>query len=334
MHRVEWIDSAKGFAIFLVVLGHAWDGMGTRGLIEPSLHMPVYDRIYAYHMPFFFMLSSFFISVSLLKAEPMPFARKQFWQMLYPMVLWYYIFLTAKIIAGGFANEAGQAAMFSELPIPGQWHYWFLWALMLMRITIYLMRPLLKNENYFPVILIGLMIVLLIIGKLPQTDWIKTWLSTAIAFGPYFIVGILIGKYNEKIRATNFNAGLALLVFVSITLLVSYLTMLGITKFPIAMVMCVCSIYIFKWLGLQAGWMKTMMKYLAIMGVLSMPIFLAHPIFSSIAREVLVLTDITNTSIQIIIGTIAGIICSLLMYYIAVKLKLNVALGFNLPAGK
>lgn len=340
--RLEWIDSAKGFAIFLVVLGHTWDGMGNRGLIEPSLHQLIYDHIYVYHMPFFFMLSGFFVSGSFFATKPLPFARNQFWQMIYPMVLWYYIFLSAKIVAGGFANEAGHTSMLLELPIPGAWHYWFLWALMLMRVSIYIMRPILSNDRYFTPSLLALFVVLCLIETLPQSEWVIVWASPAIHFGPYFIVGILIGKYHDRIQPTNFNAGLAGIIFVLIALLVLYLTKMGIPKLPIAMLMCLCSIYVFKWLGNytnkqsngKSGWMNTIMKWLAIIGVLSMPIFLAHPIFSSITREGLVLSGITNISIQLIIGTTAGIICSLLMYHISVKLKLDVALGFNLPKAK
>lgn len=334
MQRVGWIDSAKGFAILLVVLGHTWDGLGTRGLIEPSLHQPVYDHLYAYHMPFFFMLSSFFISSSLLKAELKPFVWKQFWQMIYPMVIWYYIFLSAKIIAGGFANEAGSAAMFSQSPIPGKWLYWFLWALFLMRTTIFLMRPVLRNSRYFDAIIISFIIGLIILDKLPQSEWVSFWFSPAISFGPYFLFGILLGKYNEYLMPHAIYILVALVIFLSLALLVSYLNSLGITKFPIAIAMCLCSIFIFKWLEQQSGFLRKLMSIFATLGILSMPIYLAHPIFSSFAREVLVLAGFTSISVQFIIGTIMGVVCSLLLYHLSVKLKLNVLFGFDVPKNK
>jgi fucose 4-O-acetylase-like acetyltransferase len=45
--RLEWVDSAKGVGIILVVIAHVW----TRG--------PVRDAIYAFHMPLFFLLSGY-----------------------------------------------------------------------------------------------------------------------------------------------------------------------------------------------------------------------------------------------------------------------------------
>ena len=45
-NRIDWIDSAKGLGIILVVLGHTWD-----------IPQWLYCGIYAFHMPLFFMLS-------------------------------------------------------------------------------------------------------------------------------------------------------------------------------------------------------------------------------------------------------------------------------------
>ena len=54
--RCEWLDCAKGLAIVLVVLGHSFqyylypDGFGKA--------LP-WRIVYAFHMPFFFLLSGF-----------------------------------------------------------------------------------------------------------------------------------------------------------------------------------------------------------------------------------------------------------------------------------
>lgn len=285
-------------------------------------------------MPFFFMLSSFFISSSIFKIELRSFAWKQFWQMIYPMIVWYYIFLSAKIIAGGFANEAASAAMYLESPIPGQWHYWFLWALFMMRVGIFVIRPILENSRYFDVIILGLVVGLCLIERVPQSEWVRVWFSGLISFGPYFLIGILLGKYNQLVKPNTINMVVATLVFISLALSVSFLTMLGVTKFPIAVTMCVCCVYIFKWMALQTGRVKKIMDLIAVVGVLSMPVYLAHPIFSSITRELLVQVGITSISLQFIIGSMAGVVCSLVLYHLSSRIKMNTVLGFNLPNSK
>lgn len=59
--RIEWLDSLKGFAIFLVVVGHAVLGYlraGTFPEYQWSLQL-THDLIYSFHMPLFFLISGF-----------------------------------------------------------------------------------------------------------------------------------------------------------------------------------------------------------------------------------------------------------------------------------
>lgn len=58
MKRIEWIDGLKAWSVFLVVLGHViWVYQGDSA---------VYQFIYLYHMPLFFMISgiTFYISTN------------------------------------------------------------------------------------------------------------------------------------------------------------------------------------------------------------------------------------------------------------------------------
>lgn len=50
--RYEWIDIAKGMAIICVVIGHATVGNH------------IYDMIYAFHMPFFFIMAGYLLNIS------------------------------------------------------------------------------------------------------------------------------------------------------------------------------------------------------------------------------------------------------------------------------
>ena len=46
--RIEWIDVCKGLGIFLVVIGHT---------SIAQISQTVYNWIYSFHMPMFYMLS-------------------------------------------------------------------------------------------------------------------------------------------------------------------------------------------------------------------------------------------------------------------------------------
>ena len=59
--RIEWLDSLKGFAIFLVVVGHVVLGYLRAGIFPEyqwSLQL-THDLIYSFHMPLFFLISGF-----------------------------------------------------------------------------------------------------------------------------------------------------------------------------------------------------------------------------------------------------------------------------------
>lgn len=55
-NRCEWLDCAKGIAIILVVLGHSFQYYLYPDIFENALPWRI---VYAFHMPFFFMLSGF-----------------------------------------------------------------------------------------------------------------------------------------------------------------------------------------------------------------------------------------------------------------------------------
>jgi len=77
--RLEYIDALKGFAIFLVILGHTII-LGHNGNF-------IYSIIYSFHMPLFFIISGFFFKSSL-KLKPKDFLLKKSFQLLYPWALW------------------------------------------------------------------------------------------------------------------------------------------------------------------------------------------------------------------------------------------------------
>ncbi|SDG64890.1 Acyltransferase family protein [Bacteroidales bacterium KHT7] len=58
MKRIEYIDALRGFAIFLMVVGHVIPNLYlNKQIILPNLQ----TWIYAFHMPLFFTISGYFI---------------------------------------------------------------------------------------------------------------------------------------------------------------------------------------------------------------------------------------------------------------------------------
>jgi len=74
--RIEWLDIAKGVAIFLVVLGHSGES-------------PIKGYVYAFHMPLFFMLAGYTAALSYTRRKsPLSFIKGRFVSLFVPMVTW------------------------------------------------------------------------------------------------------------------------------------------------------------------------------------------------------------------------------------------------------
>ncbi len=74
--RIEWLDIAKGMAIFLVVLGHSGES-------------PIKGYVYAFHMPLFFMLAGYTTALSYTRRKsPQSFIKGRFVSLFVPMVTW------------------------------------------------------------------------------------------------------------------------------------------------------------------------------------------------------------------------------------------------------
>ena len=76
MQRIEYIDFMKGIAIFLVVLGHVY-----QFCFKDTGQ--VFQFIYIFHMPFFFLLSGYFAQRTRVNVD---FFKKKTISLLFPFV--------------------------------------------------------------------------------------------------------------------------------------------------------------------------------------------------------------------------------------------------------
>lgn len=124
--RVEYIDVAKGVGILLVILGHSIVG-----------DVFLKNVIYSFHMPFFFMLSGYFLNF---ERSVKSNAQKSFRMLLIPyfavcftQILLYGIFKRELLVSEFFTLLMGGADMFA-LHIDYQHVIWFIPVLFLSRI--------------------------------------------------------------------------------------------------------------------------------------------------------------------------------------------------------
>lgn len=75
--RINWIDWAKVFAIYLVALGHLLSKTGSEGYI--------FNFIYSFHMPFFFFISGYLFRIK--ENGFVDFLKSSFRSLLVPYIL-------------------------------------------------------------------------------------------------------------------------------------------------------------------------------------------------------------------------------------------------------
>lgn len=304
----------KGLAILLVVFGHAWRGSEKAGLFDdmPSgLFAAVDDRIYAFHMPLFFLLSGLFLLPSLERSEPGKFFTSRVTRLLWPLALWTYLFVASKLAAGSFANKPLEAGDIPWFPIPGKWQFWFLWALFLMHITLLVLRPLLTSDSWRRPALWGLfalsIVGAVIAGSLP--DDLNRLTNNVLSFLPYFVAGLLIGHHKLIRPATPVVAAVGALVFV-VGLVLQPMFDSALLEVVLGLGLSVSLMAAMSLLTKDA---TALNKGLLTLGKASMVIFLAHTIFTASIRIVLQKVGIDFLPIHLVVGVGLGIALPLMM---------------------
>jgi fucose 4-O-acetylase-like acetyltransferase len=133
MGRIVWIDATKGYAISLVVFGHVLGGAMARGwLSQADAPKLIYDYIYSFHMPLFFIISGT-LGINGMQTAPGRAMLSRVGSIAWPYVLWGIIAIFVYPLVSHFklnpTHDLGFYEPFKELLL-GQ-SSWFLWALFL-----------------------------------------------------------------------------------------------------------------------------------------------------------------------------------------------------------
>jgi fucose 4-O-acetylase-like acetyltransferase len=322
--RVDSLDVAKGLGIILVVIGHAWRGLDSAGMIgNPDLFRVIDTLIYNFHMPLFFLLSGMTFEAWALKRPAGEAAISRVTRLLWPLFLWSYLFAGARLAAGDAANtqvEGWQSLLF--FPLPPRDHFWFLWALFLQHLlALALIRAV--GRPLGTATWAALAAVVVVGSSFASVD-LNAWTVGAATYAGDFLVGLALGPYGLPAKGPAALAvaafafvGLQALSFqVPLSPLAGQLLGIALALSFLAMVRALCS-----------GVDRPTLRFLAWLGVSSMGIYLAHTIFSAGTRAVLGhLTQ--DLSLHMILGTLAGIIGPLIIYAVIRRVGRPSWIGF------
>lgn len=237
-NRLIEIDAAKGFAIFLVVLGHLASPNVTPLLVGNDFYFELKKIIYSFHMPFFMFLSGlvFFYTFKPMNSfrSFISFVLKKAYRLLLPFIMMGILVLVGKYGVSTFLHVENyrEIALYDSIsnlfisPMESNVRsLWFIYVLFEFYIVFPLLMTFVKDRLYL-LLLLGLILFFLPVSHLfAAKQFVLNFLFFAIGmiymkhykrfnniiklFGKFFLLCFLIFFYFRDYM----SASAALLVF-------------------------------------------------------------------------------------------------------------------------
>ena len=326
--REAWIDQTRGLGIVLVVFGHLWRGLYDAGLLPQGRAFEVVDRlIYSFHMPLFFVLAGLFFERALLRMPAQAFVRSRVIRLLYPFLLWTYLFAAFKVCAGSLANESFRWEDMLFSPLPPRWHFWFLWALFVIEIAALGLKALLATPQARTGVWLGTLglLVALYFAPIGAAAWVPLLIG-ALHYAPYLALGVLISRLGLPFRGPAAIPA-AVVMFVAMEWLAlaepqsSAVTLLVGSVASISV--CILASEVSRTFGSTA-----ILSAFGYLGRISMAIYLSHTIFSAAARIALQQAGVMDLSVHMLAGLAFGLLGPVLLFLAAQRTGTVRLLGF------
>ena len=268
MKRDQYYDIIKGFAIWLVVLGHCWQTFCSDW--EDTILAKI---IIMFHMPLFMAVSGYFFLSSVSKYSLKDNIKKKFFRLYLPSFSWglvsVLIFLSYKEL---------EMLYFINLLFTSMW---FLTALFLISIIGVFIQNYYSKYKYWV-----WLIVYIVIFFLPS----YTTFNQLKYLIPYFVLAMYFSKYDWK-QCPLWLFGISLFIFILLLNIYTFdysLYKMGgqnvltceyywksLIRFLSGMAGIICSLYVCKWIYQ----LKKMNYWLIYIGTLTLPIYVLHQYF-------------------------------------------------------
>ena len=313
-NKLEWLESIRGGAILLVVLGHLTliNGVGAYSEI-----------IYLFHMPLFFAISGFLYGYKELNnvEKPQCLIEKKLISLGIPYVVFSVIYVCFNVVMQRFVqiNTVTKIKSLVTLLWNPVAQYWFIWVLLIYFIVVSYFGNTYSKVKVL--MILGLAVSLLenVIMKNLGTAY-----HNGLAYFFYFVFAAMIGYNFRKGKSKEICANIGTVIVLLITgvffvlfacqktfletslLRATLLRMLGIVAFS-ASVICVTRVVIIK-------------EALMTIGKYSWYIFLLHSYFLCFTRVILKkIIPLGNPEIEVVVGMTVSVGGCMLIGYISKK---------------
>lgn len=299
--RFVWIARARGIGIMLVVVGHCLRGLVRAGILPADAMTAAIDRaIYSFHMPLFFFLSGLTFAASAGRQTVAGFLSGRMVRLLWPLFLWTWIFFALQALAGDSINSAPEP--FPWFPLPPRLHFWFLWALLLIHLTVF---TALRGGVAGVAAAVAAVVTGYILLRSQPSAFV--WIGPALYNLVFFLTGLAAsgGGWIPRLVGGEASAGRAAFGGAIFLCAVGWATF-GPLPFGLGAALAIAAIVGLVLVVAQVFRAGPVSDFLVLCGRMSMLIYLAHTIFSAGIRIGLVSAGITAWPAHLLLGILAG----------------------------
>ena len=214
MKRNGYIDFIKGWAILLVLVGHAIQYCyGAEYFLQGTYFSnPIFKFIYTFHMPLFMAVSGYLLQQTLSHRTELEVAKRRLRQLGLPILSFGVLAFAIKWAVHPMFDIIGCA---KELLLTCVGNLWFLWALLYNQLLLLLIRRM--GDKAWMYVLAGVLIYFI-----PDSSYIPVRYTFLY---PFLVVGYMTGKYTlNRVYTGKKRMG------ISISMLVLYVGALYATR--------------------------------------------------------------------------------------------------------
>jgi fucose 4-O-acetylase-like acetyltransferase len=317
--RLNWVDTAKGLGIMLVVVGHVIRGLVSADLMEWTPAARFADAwIYSFHMPLFFFLTGLFLCRSASKMSLADFVSDKARVIAYPYVVWSTITVLLKSALGSVPNTPRELSDLFRLAYAPMEQYWFLYVLFVLTVVIGI---LLRLMSPWLVLVIAMVVYPNVLPV--SSSWIV--LERVREFGIYVALGAIVGsnflgqlsqcRVPLLVSLALMGLGLPALVFAA-----------GLPEIVPALALSGTAGAVALALFLDRARLASV---ISLLGRHSLEIFVLHTIASAAVRISLALMSVRSPALHLVAGASAGILVPLAFSYLCRGAGFQLA--FTLP---
>lgn len=320
--RTDWVDYGKGIGIILVVYGHLLSS-GYHAHIKINEHFfSLSDSIvYSFHMPFFFFLTGLFVEQSYQKRGARNFLANKIQYIAYPYLVWSLLQTSIELFLSSHTHRGIGINDILAIPYQPWSQFWFLYALILMFIAYSIFNMFGKYSMAIMAICAGILFFFPI----------KTEIAALHGFSTeflFFVSGILAKRYLTNSEQHSIPPAVTSAIFI---ILLGSGYVIFTTQIEPARLTNGSHPFYFLYLSTLgilfcAGLSQLLARnnccrLIKVLGVHSLQIYLVHMLAGVGARVILLkLFSIDNPVVHITVGTLVGLLASILIYQLSLRL--------------